>query len=117
MRQTIWLPGKDFPIFVEQENRNQTKPVIRLHRRTDVVTGGPKWVGQIVGNFLHLPVQAMTEKMWNDDMGGLYFTFAGPFTVFVRYEFEDYAHYHDRTGRGHPDAAIREAIHNKYKLQ
>lgn len=116
MRKSIRLPGKDFPIFIEQEDRDQAKPVIRLHARTDVVTGGRKWIGEIVGNFLHLPYRHMIDEMWNDDIGTLYFTFAGPFVTYVRYEFEDYAHYHDRTGKGHPDAAMREIFHHKNKL-
>lgn len=113
MRQSIWLPGKDFPIFIEVENRNQTKPVIRLHARKDVITGGRKWVGEIVGNFHNLPFQSMTEEMWNSDIGSLHFFFAGPFIVYINYEFEDYAHYHDRTGKGHPDAAMREIMQHK----
>lgn len=55
----------------------------------------------------------MTEEMYNNDIGRLRFEFAGEFLVYVNYEFEDYAHYHDRTGRGHPDAAMREIMQRK----
>lgn len=113
MRQSIWLPGKDFPIFIEQQNREQTKPVIRLRARTDVITGGRKWIGEIVGNFHNLQFQKMSNKIHNDDVGTLYFPFAKHITIYIRYEFEDYAHYHDRTGKGHPDAAMREIMHHK----
>jgi hypothetical protein len=52
-------------------------------------------------------------KIFNNDIDALYFIYLAHLTCFVKYEFEDFAHYHDRTGKGHPDGALREIMQHK----